>query len=293
MPVVVDEGTIFLGLRQVAAVGGLAMIHAENRQAGRILHEELKASGRGDLAAWEAGSPDLLEASEIRKAAYLCRHLGCPLYVVHLTSKLGLRTIQALRGEGTTIWAETCTHYLVFHKGMTGPRSLLLKASPPIRSIEDQEALWGALADGSMDCLGSDHAAGFLNEKTGDGDIWSAYPGMPGIELMLPVLLSEGVLKGRITLPRLAELCATNPARAFGLFPAKGAIQVGADADLVIVDLAKKQRVRLEALHQASDFSPYEGMELQGWPVLTMLRGQVILKEGMVIRAGLGDYLSR
>jgi dihydropyrimidinase len=148
--------------------------------------------------------------------------------------------------------------------------------------------LWSALCQGRIDTIGTDHVANRLSTKVGKGDIWSALAGFPGLATMIPVLLSYGVNKGRINLKRVAEVTSYNTSRIFGLYPRKGTIRPGSDADLVIVDLSLKKKVSSDLLMSYSDYSIYDGWELEGWPDLTMVRGNIIMEDGKVDKTTLG-----
>src|SRR5262249_36479485 len=150
----------------------------------------------------------------------------------------------------------------------------------PLRQRAEADALWAALVDDTISCLGSDHIPNQRALKLAPGDVWRTLPGSPGLATLLPLLLDRGVRTGRLTLERLVALCCAGPARAFDLYPRKGTLQVGADADLVLVDLTRRRTVDPATLPGWSDFSAYEGIELVGWPTLTLLRGQVIARDG-------------
>jgi predicted transcriptional regulator len=168
-----------------------------------------------------------------------------------------------------------------------------MKVYPPIRGRDEQDALWAALADGTLDTVGSDHSPMSLATKGADQGFWAAKAGAGDVGTLLPILLSEGVNRGRLSLRRLVEVCSRNPAMAFGLYPRKGAIAVGADADLVAVDLSLKRPVRAADLDSICDWSPYEGMELTGWPVLSLLRGRTLLDRERLPDQPSGTYLAR
>jgi len=293
MPLFPDEGTVFLGFRNAAATGALAMIHAENNLVGRVLEPELLASGRQDLGVWEAHFPGTLEASEIRKAAYFAGLVGCRLYPAHVSSAAGLAAVRAARADGVRITGETCPQYLVLDLEQEPERGLAIKFNPPVRARAEAEALWAAVADGTLSCLGSDHVPNLRERKIVPGNVWHTLPGSPGLATLLPLLLDRGVRAGRLTLEQVAAVCCEGPARAFDLYPRKGALQVGSDADLALVDLDLRRTVDAATLHGWSDFSAYEGMELVGWPTLTMLRGRVIMRDGVPVGPPTGRYLAR
>jgi len=287
MPVFGDDGVHFIGFREAARAGVLAMVHAENQQVARALQAEL-AEAPPDLRAWARHSPAWLEAEAVRRAACFAAEAGARLYAVHLTSGRGAAEVGRAKAERPGwVFGETCPQYLVLHDGH--PAGLLAKCAPPVHGREDNEALWRALADGTIDCVGSDHIHQRRARKLVEGDVWRTNAGVPGHETLLPLLLSAG----RLPLPRVAAVTSTNAARAFGLWPRKGTVAVGFDADLTLVDLGARRVVRAEALQTSADFTPYEGMELTGWPVLALLRGRVIMRDGRPTGAPAGRYLWR
>lgn len=287
MPVFGDDGVHFLGFREAARVGALAMIHAENQQVARALQPEL-ASGSSDLLAWARHSPGWAEAEAVGRAAVFAARTDADLYAVHLTSAEGAAAVARAKAERPgRVFGETCPQYLVLHD--RHPAGLLAKFVPPVHGREDNEALWEALARSTIDCVGTDHIPQPLAQKLGDGNVWRSGAGAPGHETLLPLLLTGG----RLSLPRVAAVTSANAARAFGLWPDKGAIAVGFDADLTLVDLERPRVVRAADLVTSADFTPYEGMELTGWPVMAILRGHVIMREGRPVGPPLGRYLGR
>jgi dihydroorotase-like cyclic amidohydrolase len=221
------------------------------------------------------------------RCGYFAKITGCPVYVVHMTVKEGPDVIREIRGQGVNIIVETCPQYLV---GTTENLDRVLsKVNPPIRTKEDNEGIWEGIRNGIVTNMGSDHAPCATTHKE---EFWSAVVGMAGIETMLPIMLSEGVNKGRISFEKLVEIISYNNAKQFALLPRKGIICPGADADLLIVDLDKTVTVKAENLHHISDFTPFEGWEVKGWPTLTMVRGSVVMQDGqMVGEAGYGKYV--
>ena len=293
LPTAWDDGTLFLGMEAVAKIGGVAPFHAENRQVVRVLQERVKEAGKKDLAAWEEASPDFLEAVDILKVGFFAKLLGCHVYAVHLNSRMGLEAVKKVRAEGAHITAEVCTQYLTISKHDWPFPGAMAVNHPPIRDEDNAEALWEGLARDDIQCVGTDHVPGFREELVNEDDVWQSASGMTGSETLLPLMLSEGVNRGRITIERVAQVCSENVARALHLYPRKGVIQVGSDADLVLVDLNEKRTVRGEDLHTASDFCVFEGRELTGWPILTMLRGEVVMEKGGLQGDPRGEYLHR
>jgi dihydropyrimidinase len=199
-----------------------------------------------------------------------------------------LEEVSRSKVEYPKIFVETCPQYLTLTKD--SPLGSLGKVNPPLRSSEDTEALWRGISEGLVDTIGTDHCPNPRETKT--GDIWNARPGFPGSATMLPVLLSEGVNKKRVSLERVAEVTSFNTAKIFNLFPRKGTIQVGSDADLCIVDLNLSKIVEAKMLQSQSDFSLYEGWDLKGWPTLTMVRGKIVMKDGGIVGPkGHGRYI--
>ncbi len=273
------DGSLFKAMEKVGSKGCLSMVHAENSEINeRFKKENLD---RKDLAAWSDSRPDLSEEESIRKAVFLAERAGSPLCVAHVSTGGGARYLDAKKKENKSLFQETCPHYLFLTKQMKFEPLTLGKVNPPLRGDSDVSALWTLLAERSIDVIGSDHCPFTLKMKS--EDLWSARPGIPGIGLLLPVLLSEGVNKGKITIEDVSRVASSQPSKLFGLYPRKGAIEEGSDADLIIVDLGKKVKVTHSLLHGISDYSPYEGCILKGWPVITIVRGRVVFREGQLV----------
>ncbi len=286
----IDDGVLFRGFREVGRLGtgAIAMVHAENIEVFFKLRDELKASDRTDIA-WTETRPPFCEEEAMNRAVVLAEAAGCTLYIVHITIRNGVRIVREARARGMRVIGETCPQYLTLTKDFD---PVIGKINPPLREAGDSSALWEGLSEGALSTVGSDHAPTSLRHKE---DFWSAIVGMPGIETSLPALLSEGVNKGRLTLERVVEATACQPARIFGLYPKKGVLAVGSDADITIVDLDKAVVVDANKnLHQGSDYSPFDGQTLKGWPVQTLLRGQVVMEEGEVTATpGTGQFIPR
>lgn len=245
------------------------------------------SNNSSSLKTWSDCRPSTSsEAESIRKIAVIGRKYGSNLYFVHIGSTAALDAILAEKEKGNSnFYIETCPHYLTH---TTEFEKLTGKVVPPIRSKSDVQSMWSALRNGIIDTIGSDHVANRLSMKMGSGDIWSALAGFPGTATMLPVLLSKGVNENRITMQQVAEITSYNAARIFGMYPKKGTIQLDSDADLTIVDLDLQQKVTPDLLQSYSDYTIYDGWTLQGWPILTMVRGEVIMENGSVNSESLG-----
>jgi dihydropyrimidinase len=291
-----DDGSIYAAFDAVAKLGkpAIALLHCENWEIARVLQQRLMAAGRTDMGAWDDRSPAFTEAGHARTYLYYARIAGCPIYIVHATTKETLDEIDKARAEGLKVYSEIGTHYLVLHKDAW-------KINVPLRDRATHETLWKALASGVIDCIGSDHVAHTRSRESMEtGNVWTTISGFPSrVEGMLPMMLSEGVNQGRISVERLAQVASENPARIFGLYPKKGAIIPGADADVVVVDLKRRATITKALLHTVTPWSVYEGREVTGWPVMTVVRGTIVMEwpEGEpranVTDASVGQYLRR
>jgi dihydropyrimidinase len=279
----IDDGVIYEILKKIGQTSPppLALVHAE---ADEIITRTTKAAQKAGLLglkAWDAARPDFAEEMAIMRVGYLARKTNAPIYIVHTSSALGLEAVRNEKRLGAQIIAETCPHYLALtHEETNEELETFGKINPPIRSRTDVEALWEGIKKGDISCVGTDHSAKPKHAKT--KDIWTSMLSGPGLETMLPVMITEAT-KRNISLTKISEVCSYNTARIFGLFPDKGTIAPGSDADLVIVDMEKELKVRGEILHSISGFSQFEGKKTKGWPILTMLRGKVIYENGNLL----------
>ena len=283
----IDDGIIYFGFKKIAESGGpaFAQIHAENIEVFFKFKDIFMKEGKE--VDWLDTRPNFCEIEPLIRCGYFAKITGCPVYVVHMSVKEGPSMVVKLRADGVNMIAETCPQYLTLTKDNVD--RVLGKVNPPLRTEEDNEGLWQGIRQGIITNLGSDHAPCALKHKK---EFWSAVVGFAGVETFLPVMLSEGVNKGKISLEKLVEIACYNNAKQYALLPRKGTISVGSDADIVIVDLNKKVKVTAEKLHYISDFTPYEGWEITGWPVLTMVRGKVVMEEGKIVgEPGYGKYI--
>jgi len=287
----IDDGFLYEGLKKISQYPkAKAVIHAENIEICWRLRKRLKEEGQDGLEVWNQSKPSFLEVESIRRVCYLGKVTGCSLYIAHVTAKESCDELNALRKESSQIHAETCTHYLTHTT--ESPIGNIGKVNPPLRSPEDLEYLWKSLKNGTLDVISTDHVPRkFVTKK---GNIWKCSAGFPGTATLLPIVLSEGYHKRGLSLERIAELLSENPAKLFNMYPRKGSLQVGSDADLTIVDLNLKKKVKATELGSFSDYSLYDGWVLTGWPVLTMVRGQVVMREGKIItKQGYGKFIPR
>ncbi|WP_254547024.1 dihydroorotase [Halomarina pelagica] len=264
--------------------------HAENAEITRSLLDP--GDPDADYHALRERYPGYAETQSMVAGAALakCHDYDENFYAVHISSGRTADELAALRAAGYRLWGETCPHYLVYTADECDAR---MKVTPPMRGAEDRETLWARLADGTIDCVGTDHVCNTLDEKLGD-DIWETKLAFSGTQTMLPLVLSEGVNAGRLSLERAVEVTSTNAAKAWNLYPKKGAIRVGSDADLVVVDLDDTRTVTPDLLQSGADYSIYEGMEVTGWPTHTVVRGRVAFEDGEVVgEPGDGTHVDR
>jgi len=294
-PYGLDEATMEKLMSVVAGVGGTTFVHAEDEEVIRRQTERLLGEGRKDPLAHAESRPNEAEERAVKRVLELAARTGCNLHLAHITTKQGVEALAHAREKHLRVTAETCPHYLIFTKEDMLEHKAYLKMNPPLKSGEDREALWRGLSNGVIDILATDHAPGTRREKeVGKKDIWAAQAGIPGVETLLPLMLSEGVSKGRLTLERLVDALCTRPAHIFGLSPKKGEIREGSDADLVILDLDRGTTITAEKLHYKVGWTPFEGMRVKGVPVMTISRGEVVAEEGEVLgKAGRGQFLAR
>lgn len=268
------------------------LIHAEDYQMCSCGIREAKEKKKNGLGAWSESRPVESEVKAITTASEMARKHGCTLYFVHIGSQAAMDAILQQRKNGTKIFVETCPHYLTLsHESQQG---YLAKVMPPIRSSKDAERIWREVQSGTIDTIGTDHVANQLKLKIGGDTVWDALAGFPGIGTLLPILLSEGINKERFSLPRLATLTSLNAAKIFGMYPKKGIIQKDSDADIVLVDIKAEKKASAELLDGFSDYTVYEGWKLKGWPVKTLVRGEVIAEDGKVVaKPGYGKFIPR
>jgi dihydroorotase-like cyclic amidohydrolase len=253
--------------------------------------EELKKHPHGTLADWERAHPPEAEALAIQTAAYLAGRTGAHLYVVHLSSAEGLEVVRACRRAGARFTVETTSPYL----GLTSDdtNGFLAKMVPPIRSARNGDELWNGLRDGSINSLGTDNTSRTRAAKRPEAGLHDSRPGLPVVGTHLPALLHFGHHLRGVPLELLVEGACRRPAQIYGVYPRKGTIAVGSDADLVVVDLDLERVVDAEFLQGMSDFSPFEGKRMRGWPVATVKGGRVVARNGEIVAKPSGRYLPR
>lgn len=296
---------------KAADAGGLVMVHAENGYAIDYLTRKFMAEGKTGPKYLLPATPNITEAEAFYRAATYAKVTGCPLYAVHLSTREVVHLLRMVRSETPTIFGETCPHYLTMTNDEVLDKGALARVAPPLREEHDVEAMWKAVADGTISTIGSDSVGYLLKHKNiggitpvpmdedhpdvpFSGNIFEARAGFNTIEYMVPIIFTYGVQSGRITLPRMVKVLCENPAKIFGLYPRKGALKDGSDADLVVWDPAVRTVASSKHQHGNTDLCSFEGYELGAMPVLTMQRGEIVMENGKVVRPqGRARFLSR
>ena len=268
------------------------LVHAEDYELCSCGIKKEKENKKDGLNSWSKSRAPESEVKSIKTISKFARDCGCTLYFVHIGSTDALNQIKEERKNGTKIYVETCPHYLTL--SYEKQEGYLAKVMPPIRSANDVANVWKAIKDNQINTIGTDHVANQLKLKLGGDDVWGALAGFPGIGTLLPILLSEGVNRDRISLQQLTELTSTNAAKIFGMYPKKGTIEINSDADITLIDLKKEMKVSSDLFGGFSDYIVYDGWKLKGWPVKTIVRGKVVADNFEVIgKTGYGKMVVR
>ena len=278
-------------VKKAALLDCPVLVHAEDYQECACGMKTQKEKNHDGLNAWSESRSPNFEAKAIQTICEYGRKYNCQIYFVHIGSKLALEKIKEEKQKGTKIFVETCPHYLTLsHESQTG---YLAKVMPPIRTKNDIQSVWTAIQNNEIDTIGTDHVANQLKLKLGGDDVWSALAGFPGIGTSLPILLSEGINKNKINLNQLVNLTSTNASKIFGL-SSKGHLAIGYDADIAMIDLKKEAKVSPELFGGFSDYLVYDGWNLKGWPVKTIVRGNLVAEDFKIIgKPGFGKFISR
>lgn len=270
------DGWVYAAMRILSKIpGGVINVHCENTQIATWIKNEMQATGRQDLGAYTESRPAFCEVETIRRMIFLAEKTGCSLHLVHTSVGMGPVLAAEAQSRGIHVTVETCPHYLT-RTCYDPDLDMRAKISPPLRDREELEGLWRGMLNGTVYSLGTDHVP-FLPKK--GEDLWNELPGVVSFPWELPLMLNFGVHERGMSLPRLVQLNSYHPARRFGLWPKKGAMQAGSDADLVLVDLDEERTVR----HTGKGTCIYEGWTLKGWPVTTVARGEVVYEDGQVV----------
>lgn len=285
-------------METVKNCGGMVMVHAENDAIIKHKQKSFLMEGKLSPRYHPLSRPDIAEAEAIHRVIALAKVAGVKLYIVHISTALGANEISSAISGGHAIIGETCPQYLLLtddeyeRSGFEGAKYV---CSPPLRKSADQSALWNALSLGTINTIGTDHCPFLFNGQKELGiDKFTKIPGgMPGIETRLALLYTFGVAAGRITINQWVNLCCTMPAKIFGIYPQKGGLSIGADADVIIFDPEKEVIISNSRLHEHVDYSPYEGMKLRGYPEMTIFHGNVVVRDGEFVgNKGQGKFLA-
>ena len=279
-------------VKNASLLGCPVLVHAEDYEECGCGIKKAREKNLDGLHAWSESRPSESEIKSIKTISKYARDSNCVLYFAHIGSRRALEQISEERKNGTKIFVETCPHYLTLsHENQEG---YLAKVMPPIRSEDDVLSVWNAISQNQINTIGTDHVANQLKLKLDGNTVWDALAGFPGIGTLLPLMLSEGVNKNRISVSQLANLTSMNAAKIFGMYPAKGSLELNSDADITLVDLKKEQKVTTDLFGGFSDYIVYEGWKLKGWPVKTIIRGQTVSEDSQVIgKCGYGKLVSR
>jgi dihydropyrimidinase len=293
-----DDGAIFRAMQQTAKNGGLIMMHAENGMAIDVVAEQTVAAGTTDPIGHGLARKAIFEGEATNRVIRLAEAAGVPVYIVHLSAREALAEVRAARDRGAKAFAETCPQYLFLSiddlgHGFNGAKFV---CSPPLRSKDHWDTLWSGLVTDDLQIVSTDHCPfDFHDQKElGKGDFRKIPNGLPGVEDRLDLLHDGGVVAGRIGRERWVEIVSTAPAKMFGMFPRKGAVAVGSDADLVIYDPARRHKISAKTHHMNVDYSCYEGRTVQGGSDVVLSRGSVIVRDGEFTgRKGRGRFIKR
>jgi dihydropyrimidinase len=292
-----SPAAIGVALRAAGKSGGMLMVHGEDRAALEANIARLKAEGKTQPRYHAESRPPYVEAAGTRMAVEMARDADAPVYFVHVSSQAALDEVTAGRAVGARVFAETCPHFLVLDESryeQADHDCARFIISPPLRSPADRDAMWTALADGSLNVVSTDHVPDTVAEKRGwDICFDQISNGAPGIETLLTNVYGQGVARGRLTVERMVDVLSTTPARLFGM-PNKGAIEVGRDADIVLFDPQERRTVTQAELHHTSDYTPYEGLATSGLVRSTIVRGEFVIRDGHFVgRRGNGQFQER
>jgi dihydropyrimidinase len=295
----VDDRVLFRCMQIARDTGALVMIHAENGGVIEVLVDDARREGHGD-PVWHARTrPPLTEIEAIQRSIMLAALADCPLYVVHVSCAGSADLIAEARARGRDVWGEVCVHHLFADESdlkrpdFEGAKFVF---TPPPRSAADRERLWQALADDDLSVVSSDHFPNYFGDRraAGEGDFSKIPNGTGGVEERLMLIHHHGVREGRFSLNRMVQLLATNPARLLGLYPKKGSISIGSDADLVVFDPERETTITADGMHSRSDYTIYEGYSVRGVPETVLVRGEVVVDGGeLMVEPGFGRFISR
>ncbi len=287
-----DDGVMLEAFERIGSRGYRVAVHAENDGIMQHLIKRLKAQGRTDALAHVDSRPEICAIEAVSRAIYFAEWAKAKLHICHEGAKDPLPIIRAAKERGVNVTCETGPHYLLLTAEEMRRVGTVLRMNPPVRYPGHQEALWDGLKRGIIDMIATDHSPHTPEEKK-KANVWEAISGFPGVETSVPLMLTE-VNHGRLTLNDYVRWASTNPAKVWDIYPRKGALQVGSDADITIVDLDKEGVISAEKLHSKSKVTPFDGFKVKGMPVYTIVRGRVVMKDGEIVgKSGWGKLINR
>jgi dihydropyrimidinase len=289
-----DDGRIWGVMQKTAKHGGITMVHCEDDCIIEHCVHKLYREGRQQAQNIREARPNLCEEAAVSRMLLLSRRTGSPLYIVHVSSAEAVEAIAEARGKSTPVYGESLHNYLAFcDEDYAKPNGVIYHNYPSLKSSNDRSALWEGLESGVLDVASSDDFTIPFASKTSGKEVDNALGGHNGIETRMGYLFSEGVKKGRISVNRFVEVASTSVAKLFGIYPRKGVIAIGSDADIVLIDPNRKQKIALADLHSNCDYSIWDGWNFEGIPVLTMLRGNILVENGQWIgSSGIGQFIA-
>jgi dihydroorotase len=276
-----STATMLEAFETVAPTGKRVSLHAEENSIMVSRETRMREAGRVDPLAHIASRPAVVAIEAVSRAAILAEWTGARVQILHISSAEELRPLREAKARGVDITGETCPHYLVLSTDDYARFAGVIRVNPPVREKRNQEPLWAALKDGTIDVIATDHAPHSIEEKTRN-DIWTVDCGFPGVETQMPIMLSE-VATGRYSVSDYVRWSSANPAKIWGLYPRKGVVQAGADADIAIVDLARQWTIDDAKLQSHSRISPFQGYKVTGLPVHTLVRGRFVMKDRTLV----------
>lgn len=294
-----EDEDVLKVLKRLKELGGITTVHCENHGSIKLLRENFVKNGYKYPKYHPLSRPVEAEGEAVNRMINLSVIAdNAPLYIVHLSSKIGLSYVKMANERGENIYVETCPQYLVLDESKYDDNNEGLKyiMSPPLRKRDDINSLWKGINDGLIRTIATDHCPFSFNKdkQLGKDDFTKCPNGTPGIEERIPLIFSEGVMKNKISINKFVEVCSTNPAKIFGLYPKKGTIQVGSDGDIVVIDPNIEKTLTIQDLHSNVDYSAYEGIKIKGYPIFTVLRGKIIAKDNTFMgKKGYGNFLKR
>ncbi len=285
------DGPLLEAFERISETGLPAGVHAENDELIKYKAEQFKKAGSLYPLAHCETRPPVSEIEAIHRALDFALHSGVHLHLFHLSLSQDFDLIDWYKRKGVKVTSETCPHYLLLSEESMDRFKGYAKINPPLRASGEPARLWELLAAGKVDLVTSDHAPWFPEQKEKDS-IFDCSSGTPGVQTLLPLMLSEGVAKGRVTLKQLVQLLSENPARTFGLFPQKGTLSQGSDADLVLIDMKKRWKLSGDQMESVARWTLFDGLEMEGKIVMTIVRGKIVYRDGMLTETPVGKFVS-